>query len=114
MVPAAVVLSSLSKEETRRRFGTGPRMSARSSPGTGREAAKSRRRTNRAHQFDPSRPLRDRYAAKADEVGVDERTVRRWVKAYEENGEAGLVPARFALQNRIDPRWSEAALAIMR
>jgi hypothetical protein len=28
--------------------------------------------------------------------------------------EAGLVPARIALQNRIDPRWSEAALAIMR
>src|SRR4029079_10488423 len=51
---------------------------------------------------------------KAAELGVDQRTVRRWVKAYEENGEAGLVLARFALQNRIDPRWSEAALAIMR
>jgi hypothetical protein len=113
MVPAAVVLSSLPKkrlEEVRERAAhvrevlTGYRSGNSEIAAAGEPSA----------EFDHSRPLCDRYAAKAAELGVDERTVRRWVKAYEENGEAGLVPARFALQNRIDPRWSEAALAIMR
>ncbi|CAN5555894.1 helix-turn-helix domain-containing protein [soil metagenome] len=65
-------------------------------------------------QFDIGRPLCHRYAAKADELDVDERTIRRWIKAYEDNGEAGLVSTHFIPQQRVDPRWSEAALAIMR
>ena len=113
MVPAAVVLSSLPTrrlEEVRERAAhvrevlTGYRSGSSEIAEAGEPRA----------EFDHSRPLCDRYAAKAEELGVDERTVRRWIKAYEENGEAGLVPARFALQNRVDPRWSEAALAIMR
>jgi transposase-like protein len=82
-------------------------MFARSSPGTGRGTRKIAEAGEPRAEFEHSRPLCDRYAAKAAELGVDERTVRRWVKAYEENGEAGLVPARFALQNRIDPLGTE-------
>jgi transposase-like protein len=113
MVPAAVALSSLPREGLReirekaahvREVLTGYRSGSSETATAGEPRA----------QFDHSRPLCDRYAAKAEELGVDEGTVRRWIKAYEENGEAGLVPARFAQQNKIDPRWSEAALAIMR
>jgi len=113
LVPAAVALSSLPKRELAevrdraahvREVLTGYRSGSSETAEAGEPRA----------QFDQSRPLCDRYAAKAAELGVDERTIRRWVKAYEENGEAGLVPTRFAPQNRIDPRWCEAALAIMR
>jgi transposase-like protein len=113
MVPAAVVLSSLPKkrlEEVRERAAHIREVLTGYRSGNSEIAEAGEPRA----EFDHSRPLCDRYAAKAAELGVDERTIRRWVKAYEENGEAGLVPARFALQNRIDPRWSEAALAIMR
>ena len=65
-------------------------------------------------QFDPSRPLLDRYAAKAAELGVAPRTIRRWATAYRQHGEAGLASARFPHASQVDPRWSEAALAIMR
>ncbi len=65
-------------------------------------------------QFDPSRPLLDRYAAKAAELGVAPRTVRRWATAYRQHGEAGLASARFPHASQVDPRWCEAALAIMR
>lgn len=65
-------------------------------------------------QFDPSTPILDRYRAKAVELGVAPRTVRRWATAYQELGEAGLASARFPHVSQIDPRWSEAALAIMR
>jgi hypothetical protein len=65
-------------------------------------------------QFGPSTPLIDRYAAKAVELGVAPRTIRRWAAAYQQHGEAGLVSARFPHTSQVDPRWSEAALAIMR
>ena len=113
MVPAAVVLSSLPKkrlEEVRERAAHVREVLTGYRSGNSEIAEAGEPRA----EFEHSRPLCDRYAAKAAELGVVERTVRRWVKAYEENGEAGLVPARIALQNRIDPRWSEAALAIMR
>ena len=113
MVPAAVVLSSLPTkrlEEVQERAAHIREVLTGYRSGNSEIAEAGEPRA----EFEHSRPLCDRYAAKAEELGVDERTIRRWVKAYEENGEAGLVPARFALQNRIDPRWSEAALAIMR
>ena len=112
MVPAAVVLSSLPTqrlEEVRDRAAHVREVLTGFRSGSSEVAEVGEPRA----QFDPSRPLCDRYAAKAEELGVDERTVRRWITAYEQNGEAGLVPARFAPQNKIDPRWSEAALAIM-
>lgn len=65
-------------------------------------------------QFDPSRPLLDRYVAKAAELGVAPRTIRRWATAYRLHGEAGLASARFPHASQVDPRWCEAALAIMR
>jgi len=113
VVPASVVLSGLPKDkldEVRDRAAhvrevlTGYRSGSSEIAEAGEPRA----------QFDPSRRLCERYAAKADELGVDERTVRRWIKAYEHNGEAGLVPARFAPHNKVDPRWCDAALAIMR
>ena len=113
MVPAAVVLSSLPNkrlDEVRERAAHVREVLTGYRSGNSEIAEAGEPRA----EFEHSRPLCDRYAAKAAELGVDERTIRRWVKAYEENGEAGLVPARFAMQNRIDPRWSEAALAIMR
>lgn len=63
--------------------------------------------------FDPRLPLGARYAAKAAELGVDERTVRRWAADYRAHGEAGLVSARTAGTDRVDRRWLETALSIM-
>ena len=45
-------------------------------------------------QFHPDVPLRERIAAKAAELEVSPRTIDRWVAAYREVGEAGLVDAR--------------------
>jgi hypothetical protein len=45
-------------------------------------------------EYEPSKPIRARQAAKAAELGVSERTVRRWVQAYSEAGEAGLLDER--------------------
>lgn len=57
-----------------------------------------------------------RYRAKAAELGVDPRTVQRWVADYNANGEAGLISQR-AVQSgtgsRTDPRWEETALEVM-
>lgn len=64
-------------------------------------------------EFDPALPLSDRYEAKAAELGVDCRTIRRWVRAFREHGEAGLVPGRGAGCDRVDPVWAQTALAIM-
>jgi transposase InsO family protein len=64
-------------------------------------------------RYAPSLPLMRKYAAKAAELGVDQRTVRRMVKDYLECGEAGLVTEWPAIRRRIDPRWTEAAEQIM-
>ena len=111
--PAAVVLGSLSarglKEVSERAAHlrevlTGYRSGSSEAAGPGEPRA----------QFDPSKPLLDRYAAKAAELGVAPRTIRRWAAAYRQRGEAGLASARFPHASQVDPRWSEAALAIMR
>ena len=44
--------------------------------------------------YDPARPLGGRQEAKARELGVSGRTIRRWVRAYRDSGEAGLADAR--------------------
>lgn len=64
-------------------------------------------------QFNPCAPLMARYAAKATELGVDVRTVRRWVRSYVECGEAGLASDWTRVPRHIDPRWTEAAEQIM-
>jgi transposase InsO family protein len=60
-------------------------------------------------------PLMARYHAKAQELGVGVTSVRRWVRAFERDGEAGLIDARH--QQRSDPlrgidaRWLEVLRA---
>lgn len=60
-------------------------------------------------EYHPSLPLMQRYAAKAAELEIDERTLRRWVEAVRTEGVAGLIDARslrvmdpFA---GVDQRW---------
>ncbi|WP_253842855.1 helix-turn-helix domain-containing protein [Mycobacterium colombiense] len=65
-------------------------------------------------QYTPDLPLGERYRAKADELGVDHRTVRRWVRAYQEHGEAGLAAlSRRKPEGRTDKRWLDVAEDVM-
>ena len=111
--PAAVVLGCLSAQRAERgeeraahlrEVLTGFRSGSSEAAGPGEPRP----------QFDPSKPLLDRYAAKAAELGVAPRTIRRWAAAYRQGGEAALASARFPHASQVDPRWSEAALCIMR
>jgi transposase InsO family protein len=60
-------------------------------------------------QYDPSLPAGDREAAKAAELGVSARTVRRWVAGYLQAGPAGLVDGRSVrpsdVLGGVDERW---------
>jgi transposase InsO family protein len=65
--------------------------------------------------YAPGVALMARHAAKAAELGVQARTVERWVAAYRRGGEAGLAPrtrGEHAL-GRVDTRWCEVALEVM-
>jgi transposase InsO family protein len=64
--------------------------------------------------YDPARPLGGRQEAKARELGVTGRTIRRWVRAYRGSGEAGLADARRVSGRRLelDPRWEEACRTV--
>lgn len=42
-------------------------------------------------EYAPGRSMRSRQQAKATELGAGERTIRRWVQAYQREGEAGLL-----------------------
>jgi len=59
--------------------------------------------------FDPALPLTDRYAAKAAELGVSVRTLKRWVAAFREIGPAGLLDGRGLRVadplSGVDERW---------
>ncbi|MEU4360343.1 Mu transposase C-terminal domain-containing protein [Promicromonospora sp. NPDC023987] len=59
--------------------------------------------------------LQERIGAKATELAVTTRTLERWVAAYRRDGEAGLVDARLirGRGSRVDPRWDDAARAVM-
>ncbi len=67
-------------------------------------------------EYDPAAPLMKRHAAKARELGVGERTLRRWVAQYENTGEAGLVDSRQVegRKSKVDPRWEQAYAVIMK
>ncbi|MGO9077889.1 MAG: helix-turn-helix domain-containing protein [Streptosporangiaceae bacterium] len=60
-------------------------------------------------EYDPSLPAGDREAAKAAELGVSARTVRRWVAGYLRAGAAGLVDGRSVRPSDVlagaDERW---------
>jgi hypothetical protein len=67
-------------------------------------------------QYSPDRPLYERYADKAAELGVTRRTIQHWVQAFDRRAEAGLVggdqlPHRQA--PKVDDRWVETALEVM-
>jgi transposase InsO family protein len=67
--------------------------------------------------YDPAVPRMARYQAKAAELGVDERTVRRWVKAYQQHGAAGLLDGREARKSYplagVDPRWLDMCRTVL-
>lgn len=68
-------------------------------------------------QYDSHRPLMERYAAKAAELGVTVRTVGQWISDYRADGEAGLVSAKdtksAGLGAKVDTRWTEVANEVM-
>jgi transposase InsO family protein len=66
-------------------------------------------------EYAPEQPLYDRYAAKAAEIGVHNRTVQIWVQDYRRHGEAGLASARQPHRQmpKVDERWVETALEVM-
>ena len=59
--------------------------------------------------YRPGTPKMGRYRAKAEELNIGLATIRRWVAAYDIDGEAGLVDARHSRPSEplrgIDPRW---------
>ena len=66
--------------------------------------------------YTPMLSLEARYAAKASELGVTDRTIRRWVADYRRHGEAGLVQRTSSQARpfgRADDRWVETALEVM-
>ena len=67
--------------------------------------------------YNPAVPRMARYQAKAAELGVDERTVRRWVKAYQRDGAAGLLDGREAHKSHslagVDPRWLDKCRTVL-
>lgn len=63
--------------------------------------------------YAPGRALISRYAAKAKELNLTMRHVRRLAKSYRRDGEAGLASARWQGKSKTDPRWISTALEIM-
>jgi transposase InsO family protein len=67
-------------------------------------------------QYSPDRPVYERYADKAAELGIGFRTVERWVQGFRRHGEAGLVGGdQFSQRQgpKVDDRWVETALEVM-
>ncbi|WP_308197325.1 helix-turn-helix domain-containing protein [Candidatus Mycolicibacterium alkanivorans] len=56
-----------------------------------------------------------RYEAKAEELGVGLRTLRRWVNDFRQSGEAGLVESApsGSPTGRVDDQWVETAVEVM-
>ncbi|SEH53691.1 Helix-turn-helix domain-containing protein [Mycolicibacterium rutilum] len=96
--PVPVVLSSLPAEVLRELEAKAAHMRRLSEPVTG------------------AREATERIAATAAELGVSEKTVRRWKAAYDAAGVAGLVDARLrrGIRSAVDPLWDEACLAELR
>jgi transposase InsO family protein len=115
LAAAGVVLGQLSESEAARvveraahvrEVLTGYRSGSAELAGTGEPRT----------QYAPLLPLSARYAAKAEELGIGERTVRRWVHDFRQAGEAGLAAGGDAPLNRLgraDTRWVEVALEVM-
>jgi transposase InsO family protein len=67
--------------------------------------------------YRPGMLLMDRYRAKAAELGVGVRTLRRWVHAFELDGEVGLIDARRQRVSEplrgIDACWLDVLRAVL-
>ena len=67
--------------------------------------------------YQPGTRLMDRYRAKAQELSVGVTTVRRWVRSFELDGEAGLIDGRHQRASDplrgIDPRWLDGLRAVL-
>ncbi len=67
--------------------------------------------------YDPARPLMERYDAKAGELGVGQSTVRRWAQQLRDGGPAAMADGRGL--RRLDPlrgvdqRWMDACSAVL-
>jgi transposase InsO family protein len=110
--PAGTVLGSLNRSqerEIRRRADHIRELLTGYRAGTSEMALPGEPRPH----YKPNQPLAKRYAIKAAEMGISNRHLRRWARAYQARGEAGLASARWQGQSRVDPRWREAALQIM-
>jgi transposase InsO family protein len=65
-------------------------------------------------QYAPVLPLACRYDAKAKELALSDRTIRRWAAAYRDYGEAGLATLTCTdPMGQADPRWLATAAEIM-
>lgn len=66
-------------------------------------------------EYEPTLSLQARYQAKAAELGVGLRTLKRWVAGYRQAGEAGLVDARRLARRgaAVDPRWEQACRLVV-
>ncbi|MFJ2217753.1 transposase [Streptomyces sp. NPDC101062] len=68
-------------------------------------------------QYTPGTSLMERYAAKAEELGIAVRTLRKWMRRFEENDVAGLLPERRrrsdGVMAKLDPRWKEMCLTVL-
>lgn len=104
-------LTSAQREEVSERAGhvrevlTGFRSGHRGSAGPGEPRP----------QFAGTVSMKTRCRTKARELGVTDRTVERWIAAYRDCGEAGLVDARVlrAGGRWIDPRWDDAVRLVL-
>lgn len=64
-------------------------------------------------EFDPRLPMEAKYTAKATELDVTDRTIKRWVRAYRQLGVAGLADETADQPTRTDGRWIETSLEVM-
>jgi transposase InsO family protein len=65
-------------------------------------------------EYAPQTQLNRRYNTKARELGRSRRTILRWVRAYRDHGEAGLVQTNQSDPNgRTDRRWLLTAAEVM-
>lgn len=68
--------------------------------------------------YEPARPRMERYAAKAEELGVGRSTLRRWVAAYQEQDVTGLLDLRHHRRadplRHVDQRWLDTTTSAVR
>ncbi|MEA2686081.1 MAG: hypothetical protein QOE93_1276 [Actinomycetota bacterium] len=68
-------------------------------------------------EYQPNRPLTERYEAKAQELGVGVATVRRWAGRFRNDGPVGLLDGRAQRGagplNGIDQRWLDVCAAVV-